>query len=199
MGKKWFPQRVEAYPTRATFECEQIAVRRFGFTRWVDSFACHILFGFKHRLNMRIIPLAMLALVTPFVGCHMFSSKVSSADAPAAKAQPGIDFGAFPQDYQLRTVETFQAKWPADVVYKYRFEEPRRAQNTNLGRYGYAVRFRAQKVSQTSPMPDGFPWVAYFENGRIVWVQRDTEVAGAIKWFDPAQATVDWPPVSSVK
>ena len=151
-------------------------------------------------MNMRFTPLAVLALVVPFAGCHLFSfsSKSSSVptETPVAKAAPGIDCGPYPQDYQLRTVEAFQAKWPADVIYKYRFELPRRVQNTSSGRNGYAVRFRAQKVSQSEPIPEGFPWMAYFEYGKIIWVQRDTEVAGVIKWFDPAQATVDWPPVA---
>jgi hypothetical protein len=148
---------------------------------------------------MRFIFLVMLVLVMPLAGCHMFSSHSSSPEASAAKAVPGVDYGAYPQDYLLRTIETFQAKWPADVVYKYRIEQPRRVQNTYSGRYGYALRFRAQKVSQTTPMPEGFPWVAYFENGKIVWVQRDTEVASTIKWFDPMQGTVDWPQVAPAK
>jgi len=148
---------------------------------------------------MRIIYLVVLALVMPLTGCQMFPFKSASKDAPVEKAQPGIDFGAYPQDYLLRTVETFQAKWPADVVYKYRFEQPRRMYNNYAKRHGYAVRFRAQKVSQTTPLPEGFPWVAYFENGKIVWVQRDTEVANAIKWFDPAQSVIDWPQAAPTK
>lgn len=114
----------------------------------------------------------------------------------SAKPSPlaGIDFGTLPQDYPLRTVEAFQAKWPADVVYKYRFEMPRRVQNVLTGRYGYAVRFRAQKSTIVTPMPEGFPWVVYLENGKVVWVQRDTEVGDSLKWFDAEQATFDWPP-----
>ena len=146
---------------------------------------------------MRLTPLVVLALIVPITGCHLLSTRSSgSTEAPVAKAAPGLDFGPYPQDYQLRIVEAFQAKWPADVVYKYRFEQPRRVKNTDSDRNGYAVRFRAQKATQATPLPDGFPWVAYFEYGKIVWVQRDTEVSGFIKWFDPAQASVDWPPVA---
>jgi hypothetical protein len=147
---------------------------------------------------MRITPLVVLALAVSVAGCHLFSSKSSSAapDTHVVKAEPGVDCGPYPETFQLRTIEAFQAKWPADVVYKYRFELPRRAQNVNSGRYGYAVRFRAQKVSQATPLPEGFPWVAYFEYGKIVWVQRDTEAVSAIKWLDPVQAAVDWPPAA---
>jgi len=147
---------------------------------------------------MRFTTLVVLALVIPLAGCHLFSWKKSStpkevSEGPVVKSEPGLDCGPYPTNFQLRTIEAFQAKWPADVIYKYRFEMPRRVQNTDSGRFGYAVRFRAQKVTQTTPLPEGFPWVAYFEYGKIVWVQRDTEVAGAVKWFDPAQVTVDWP------
>ena len=151
---------------------------------------------------MRIIPFAVVVLVMPLAGCLGVSSKKSeTADVPVSTAKvspmPGVDFGVLPQDYPLRTVEAFQAKWPADIIYKYRFEMPRRAQNTLTGRYGYAVRFRAQKASVVTPMPEGFPWIVYFENGKVVWVQRDTEVNATLKWFDPEQATFDWPPASS--
>jgi hypothetical protein len=143
---------------------------------------------------MRITHLFGLVLVVAFAGCHS-SSKPSSQDAPVVKkVAPGADFGPYPMEYILRTVETFQAKWPADVVYHYRFELPRRVQNNHTKRFGYAVRFRAQKVTQTAPMPDGLPWVAYFENGKLSWVQRDTEVTSILKWIDPAQSVVDWPP-----
>jgi len=169
-------------------------------SRWVDSLSCRALFVLNHRLNMRLSLFAVLALVLPLSGCHLFhfSSKPASypAEAPVAKAAPGVDYGPYPQDYQMRTVEAFQAKWPADVVYRYRFELPRRVQNTYSSRNGYAVRFCAQKVTLTTPLPGGFPWVAYFEYGKIVWVQRDTAAASTIKWFDPVQATVDWPPVA---
>ena len=146
---------------------------------------------------MRIPLLVVLALIMPLAGCHLFSWSSKSptpTETPVVKSEPGVDCGPFPQDFQLRTVEAFQAKWPADVVYKYRFELPRRVLNTYSGRYGYAVRFRAQKISQTAPAAEGFPWVAFFEYGKIVWVQRDTEAASTIKWLDPVQAAVDWPP-----
>jgi hypothetical protein len=146
---------------------------------------------------MRIIPFAAVVVVLPLAACHMFSSKKGPAEVPMTTAKtapiPGLDFGVLPDDYPLRTVEAFQAKWPADVVYRYRFESPRRVQNSYSGRYGYAVRFRAQKVSVNAPMPEGFPWIAYFENGKVVWVQRDTEVGNGLKWFDSEQAAFDWP------
>lgn len=148
---------------------------------------------------MRITLIAALALVMPLAGCNIFSSKSSGsgpAATPVAKVEPGIDFGIFPQDYQLRVVEAFQAKWPADVVYKYRFEMPRRVQNTYSKHYGYVVRFAAQKVTVGAPLPSELPWEAYFENGKVVWVQRGTEAGDTFKWFDSAQGTVDWPPVA---
>jgi len=148
---------------------------------------------------MRITLFAVLVLAMPLAGCHFFSSRSSSDEIPVSKSAPGIDYGVFPQDYQLRVVEAFQAKWPADVIYKYRFELPRRVQNTNSGRYGYAVRFAAQKVSVSTPFSADLPWIAYFEYGRVVWVQRNTEVGNTLKWFDPMRETVDWPPAAAAK
>lgn len=156
----------------------------------------------EHRTNMRIPLIAVVALVVPLAGCSGSSSASKDLNevpmgSAKASADPSHDFGAIPQDYPLRTVEAFQAKWPADVVYRYRFEMPRRVQNTYSGRFGYAVRFRAQKGNVSTPMPEGFTWIAYFENGKIVWVQRDTEVGSSLKWFDAEQATFDWPPATA--
>jgi hypothetical protein len=151
---------------------------------------------------MRFTAIIVLALVIPLAGCHLLPWKKSSrskehpkevSEGPVVRSEPGLDCGPYPTNFQLRTIEAFQAKWPADVTYKYRFEMPRRVQNTSTQRYGYAVRFRAQKAAAAAPMPEGFPWIAYFEYGKIVWVQRDTEVADTVKWFDPVQVTVDWP------
>ncbi|MFT3783315.1 MAG: hypothetical protein QM790_14995 [Nibricoccus sp.] len=146
---------------------------------------------------MRITILAVLALVVPLAGCRLLSFKKSDpAEAPVAKSDPGNDYGAYPNDFQQRTIDAFQAKWPADVIYQYRFELPRRVENTYSSRYGYAVRFAAQKGGGNA-FPSGLPWIAYFENGRIVWVQRASEVSDTLKWFDSPKSTVDWPPATA--
>jgi hypothetical protein len=121
-----------------------------------------------------------------------------SASQPAdnkrvSRARPGENFGTLPPDYHLRVVEAFQAKWPNDPIYRYRFELPRRVQVSSPKKTGYAVRFRAQKSSLNTPFPEGFPWIAFFEHGKIVWVLRDSEIGSDLKWFDPAQRTVEWP------
>lgn len=152
---------------------------------------------------MRISLLAAFgALSLATAGCSWipFLSKSNSpADdpKPQARAEPGQDFGLYPHDFQQRVVQAFQAKWRGDPIYNYRFELPRRVELSQGDRKGYAVRFSAQNPTRRAPMAPGFPWVAYFENGLVVWVQRESEVGSSLRWFDGAQRTVDWPPPSA--
>jgi hypothetical protein len=150
-----------------------------------------------------IISPASVLMAFVLSGCSWlpFSSNTSAADAPApnARSVPQEDFGGYPADYMQRIVTAFQAKWPRDPIYAYRFEQPRRVQNTYSGRYGYAVRFQAQRPSANMKFEQGYPWVAFFEYGKIVWVQRDSEVAKSIKWYDGPQKAVEWSPSAAAK